>query len=85
MGKKRWHREAEQDREALWPLSAEERYISVDIEADGPVPGLHSMLSLGAVAAQRLGAARREVLCEPRDAPRRHHRRPHDGVVEGTA
>ena len=59
MGKKRWHREAEQDREALWPLSAEERYISVDIEADGPVPGLHSMLSLGAVAhnawGQRVG------------------------------
>jgi len=25
-------------------------YISIDIEADGPVPGLHSMLSLGAVA-----------------------------------
>ena len=45
MGKKRWHRETEQDREALWPLSAEERYISVDIEADGPVPGLHSMLN----------------------------------------
>ena len=59
MGKKRWHREAEQDREALWPLSADERYISVDIEADGPVPGLHSMLSLGAAAynawGQRVG------------------------------
>lgn len=25
-------------------------YISVDIEADGPIPGLHSMLSLGAAA-----------------------------------
>ena len=50
MGKKRWHRETEQDREALWPLSPEERYISVDVEADGPVPGLHSMLSLGAAA-----------------------------------
>lgn len=28
----------------------EECYISVDIEADGPVPGVYSMLSLGAVA-----------------------------------
>jgi DNA polymerase III alpha subunit (gram-positive type) len=27
-------------------------YISLDIEADGPVPGLYSMLSLGAVAFQ---------------------------------
>ena len=57
MGKKRWHREA--DREALWPLSGEERYISVDVETDGPVAGLHSMLSLGAAAynawGQRVG------------------------------
>lgn len=59
MGKKRWIRETAEDREALWPLSAEERYISVDVEADGPVPGLHSMLSLGAAAyhasGQRVG------------------------------
>ena len=59
MGKKRWHRGTEEDRETLWPLSAEERYISVDVEADGPVPGLHSMLSLGAAAynarGQRIG------------------------------
>lgn len=27
-----------------------ETYVSVDIEADGPIPGPHSMLSLGAVA-----------------------------------
>ncbi|MEN8260176.1 MAG: exonuclease [Pseudomonadota bacterium] len=27
-----------------------EIYVSVDIEADGPIPGLHSMLSIGAVA-----------------------------------
>jgi len=27
-------------------------YISVDIEADGPVPGLYSMVSFGAVAIQ---------------------------------
>ena len=59
MGKRRWHRETEQDREALWPLSAQERYISVDVETDGPAPGLHSMLSLGAAAydawGQRIG------------------------------
>ncbi len=30
-------------------------YISIDIETDGPVPGLYSMLSLGAVALQRQG------------------------------
>lgn len=34
----------------MWPLSSEECYVSVDIEADGPVPGVHSMLSLGAAA-----------------------------------
>lgn len=28
----------------------QELYVSVDIEADGPIPGPHSMLSLGAVA-----------------------------------
>ncbi len=27
-----------------------ETYVSIDIEADGPIPGPHSMLSLGAVA-----------------------------------
>jgi hypothetical protein len=31
-------------------LSPDEIYISTDIEADGPVPGLHSMLSLGSAA-----------------------------------
>ena len=34
----------------MWPLTNEECYISVDIEADGPIPGAHSMLSLGAAA-----------------------------------
>jgi hypothetical protein len=28
-------------------------YVSVDMEANGPCPGIHSMLSLGAVAFQR--------------------------------
>jgi len=32
----------------------EEIYVSIDIEADGPIPGMNSMLSLGA-AAFRLG------------------------------
>lgn len=31
-------------------LSNKEVYISVDIESDGPIPGPHSMLSLGAAA-----------------------------------
>jgi hypothetical protein len=32
-----------------------ETYVSIDIEADGPIPGPHSMLSLGAVAFDRDG------------------------------
>ena len=32
-----------------------EIYVSVDIESDGPVPGLNSMLSLGAVAFDPVG------------------------------
>ena len=34
----------------MWPLSGEECYVSIDIEADGPIPGTYSMLSLGAAA-----------------------------------
>ena len=34
----------------MWPLSSDECYVSIDIEADGPIPGVHSMLSLGAAA-----------------------------------
>ena len=33
----------------------QEIYISIDIESDGPIPGPHSMLSLGAVAFDALG------------------------------
>lgn len=33
-----------------------EVYVSVDIEADGPIPGPHSMLSFGAVAFREDGA-----------------------------
>jgi hypothetical protein len=32
-----------------------EIYVSVDIEADGPIPGPHSMLSIGAVAYNQAG------------------------------
>lgn len=32
-----------------------EIYVSIDIEADGPIPGPHSMLSLGAVAYDEVG------------------------------
>ena len=34
----------------MWPLSSDECYVSVDIESDGPIPGVYSMLSLGAAA-----------------------------------
>ena len=34
----------------MWPLINEECYVSVDVETDGPIPGVHSMLSLGAAA-----------------------------------
>jgi DNA polymerase III alpha subunit (gram-positive type) len=37
-----------------------ELYISVDIEADGPIPGENSMLSLGAVAITRDGEVKSE-------------------------
>lgn len=36
-------------------LSQTEVYISVDIEADGPIPGDNSLLSIGAVAFDHLG------------------------------
>lgn len=31
-------------------MAAPEVYISIDVESDGPIPGINSMLSLGAVA-----------------------------------
>ena len=34
---------------------AEEIYVSTDIEADGPIPGPHSMLSFGSAAFRRNG------------------------------
>ena len=41
---------------AMWPLADDEYYVSIDIEADGPAPGLNSMLSLGAAAFTADGA-----------------------------
>lgn len=32
-----------------------EIYVSVDVETDGPIPGVHSMISIGAVAITRDG------------------------------
>lgn len=37
-------------------MAKQEIYISTDIEADGPIPGPHSMLSLGSIAFTREGA-----------------------------
>ena len=34
----------------MWPLSSDECYVSIDIEADGRIPGRNSMLSVGAAA-----------------------------------
>jgi len=36
-------------------LSEKEVYVSIDIEADGPIPGPHSLLSLGAAAFDHTG------------------------------
>lgn len=36
-------------------LSKKEIYVSFDIETDGPIPGVNSMISLGAVAFNYLG------------------------------
>ena len=41
----------------MWPLTSEECYISVDIESE-PIPGVHSMLSLGAAALDAEGNAK---------------------------
>ena len=60
----------------MWPLSSDECYVSIDIEADGPVPGLHSMLSLGAAAFDSDGALadtfsmNLEQLPEAQESPR---------------
>ena len=45
-----------------------EIYISFDIETDGPVPGLYSMLSLGCVAYTKLeGGGYHEISCWTRN------------------
>ena len=60
----------------MWPLADDECYVSIDIEADGPAPGLNSMLSLGAAAFTGDGAladtfsANLEALPEAREDPK---------------
>lgn len=40
-------------REAGWVAGLPELYVAVDVEADGPIPGPYSMLSLGMAVAGR--------------------------------
>ena len=60
----------------MWPLTTEGCYVSIDIEADGPIPGVHSMLSLGAAAfdseenPQSTWSANLEQLPEATEHPR---------------
>ena len=60
----------------MWPLANDECYISIDIEVDGPAPGLNSMLSLGAAAFTGEGAladtfsANLNALPEAREDPK---------------
>jgi hypothetical protein len=44
-------------------------YISVDVEADGPIPGPYSMLSLGAVAFDTTGKELGDFSCNLRPLP----------------
>ena len=59
----------------MWPLNEHECYVSVAIEADGPIPGPNSMLSIGAAALISTGActgtfsANLETLPEARPDP----------------
>lgn len=57
-------------------MARQEIYISTDIEADGPIPGPHSMLSLGSVAFTRDGLelGRFSVNLEPLDGAAAHPR-----------
>ena len=60
----------------MWSLADDECYVSIDIEADGPAPGLNSMLSLGAAAFIGDGtladtfSANLEALPEAREDPK---------------
>ena len=60
----------------VWPLTNEECYVSIDVETDGPIPGVHSMLSLGAAAFDAEGqlqdtwSANLEPLPEASEHPR---------------
>ena len=56
----------------MWPPSREECYVSIDIEADGPVPGLNSMLSIGAAAFTSDGALARTFSANLKPLPEAH-------------
>ena len=56
----------------MWPLSSEECYVSIDIEADGPAPGLNSMLSLGAAAFTSDGALAQTFSANLEPLPKAH-------------
>ena len=65
----------------MWPLSSDECYVSIDIEADGPVPGLHSMLSLGAAAFTSEGVLGDTFSVNLESAPRDERGYAHHAVV----
>ncbi len=44
-------------------------YISIDVETTGPVPGLHSMISLGAAAFERSGILENKILINFEELP----------------
>src|SRR5262245_28716557 len=56
----RWRRmnvvdELTQEAQRLGMYDMRETYFSIDVETDGPIPGPHSMLSLGCVAFDDIG------------------------------
>ena len=56
-------------------MSRKDIYVSVDIEADGPAPGIHSMLSLGAAAFElgsREPVATYEAVLSPLEGATQH-------------
>ena len=63
----------------MWPPSRGECDVSIDIEADGPAPGLHSKLSLGAAALTSDGAVAQTFSAHLDPLPEAH------GVSSGTS
>lgn len=73
MGKKRWHRERQKDREALWPLSAQERYISIDVEMVGPVQRRRQRVGQrGMRKAEMMSSPATTTTATPGSRPRSH-------------